>query len=371
MDTRSTTPKGVQGAAGQPAPGREMLDYLVFIGRFEPFHNGHAAVARHALARARRLIFLVGSADTPRTIKNPWTVAERAVMIGTALADVGDRLIVRPLRDHLYNESQWVAAVQRTVAEAVADDGGDATARIGLIGQDKDASSYYLREFPQWPLIDVAHTEALSATELRRYLFEANRLETHGGLMLIRANVPAPVYDMLDAFRRNSPAFTQLVEEYRFIEQYRAAWVDAPYPPTFVTTDAVVVHSGHVLLVRRRAEPGKGLWALPGGFVGQHETVLDACLRELREETRVKLPLPVLKGSLKHTHVFDHPDRSLRGRTITHAFHFDFPLGPLPAVRGGDDADKARWVPVSEALEMGPQLYDDHLHILEYFLGRG
>ena len=347
------------------------FDYLVFIGRFEPFHNGHAAVARHALGRARKLIFLVGSADTPRTIKNPWTVAERAVMIQSALESDTDRLIIRPLRDHLYNESLWIANVQRTVAEAIRADGGDARARVGLIGQDKDASSYYLREFPQWSLVDVRHTETLSATELRRYLFEANQLDSHGGRMLIRANVPAPVFEMLEAFRRNSPAFTQLVAEYQFIEKYRAAWADAPYAPTFVTTDAVVVHSGHVLLVRRRAEPGKGLWALPGGFVGQHEALLDACLRELREETRLKLPLPVLRGSIKNSHVFDHPDRSLRGRTITHAYHFEFPTGDLPDVRGGDDADKARWVPVSEALEMSAQLYEDHLHILEFFLGRG
>lgn len=347
------------------------FDYLVFIGRFEPFHNGHAAVARHALARAKKLIFLVGSADTPRTIKNPWTVAERAVMIQSALGEAGDRLIVRPLRDHLYNESQWIAAVQRTVNEAVKSDGGADDARIGLIGKDKDASSYYLREFPQWDLVDVKHTETLSATELRRYLYEANQLDSHGGLMLIRANVPGPVFDMLEAFRKNSPVFRQLVAEHHFIDTYRAAWADAPYPPTFVTTDAVVVHSGHVLLVRRRAEPGKGLWALPGGFVGQDETILEACLRELREETRLKVPVPVLKGSLKGQNVFDHPERSLRGRTITHAFHFDFPAGDLPDVRGGDDAEKARWIPVSEALDMGPQLFEDHLHILEFFLGRG
>ena len=346
-------------------------DYLVFIGRFEPFHNGHAAVARYALSRARKVIFLVGSADTPRTIRNPWTVAERAVMIQSALADASDRLIIRPLRDHLYNESLWIAAVQRTVAEAVKADGGATDARIGLVGKDKDASSYYLQEFPQWDLLDVRHTETLSATELRRYLFEANQLNSHGGLMLIRANVPGPVFDMLDAFRKNSPAFKQLVAEHQFIDTYRAAWADAPYPPTFVTTDAVVVHSGHVLLVRRRAEPGKGLWALPGGFVGQGEGLLDSCLRELREETRLKIPVPVLKGSIKGEHVFDHPERSQRGRTITHAYHFEFPAGELPEVRGGDDADKARWIPVSEALEMSPQLYEDHLHILEVFLGRG
>jgi bifunctional NMN adenylyltransferase/nudix hydrolase len=346
-------------------------DYLVFIGRFEPFHNGHLAVARYGLTRARKIVFLVGSADTPRTIKNPWTVAERAVMIQSALDDANDRLIVRPLHDHLYNESLWIADVQRTVAEAIKIDGGRANAKIALIGKDKDASSYYLQEFPQWDLVDVKHTETMSATELRRYLYEANQVDSHGGRMLIRANVPGPVFDMLEAFRKSSPTFKQLVAEYHFIETYRAAWNDAPYPPTFVTVDAVIVHSGHVLLVRRRAEPGKGLWALPGGFVDQSETIEQACLRELKEETRLKIPAPVLRGSIKGRHVFDHPERSLRGRTITHAFHFDFPAGDLPDVRGGDDADKARWIPVSEALAMGPSLFEDHLHILEFFLGRG
>lgn len=347
------------------------FDYLVFIGRFEPFHNGHAAVARHALGQAKKLIFLVGSADTPRTTRNPWTVAERSVMIRAALDDVATRLLMRPLRDHLYNEAQWIAAVQRAVQEAIKDDGGAADARIGIIGQEKDASSYYLQEFPQWPLVSVRHTETLSATELRRYLFEAATGEGRGALRMLQASLPGAVFDMLEAFRRNGSTYSRLVNEYRFIESYRDAWAKAPYPPTFVTADAVVVHSGHVLLVRRRAEPGKGLWALPGGFVQQDEAVLAACLRELKEETRLKIPLPVLRGSLKGGHVFDHPDRSQRGRTITHAFHFDFPAGELPAVKGGDDAEKARWFPVSEALDMAPQLFEDHLSILEFFLGRG
>lgn len=347
------------------------FDYLVFIGRFEPFHNGHTAAARHALSRARKLIVLVGSADKPRTIRNPWTVAERMVMIQAALEDLSDRLVLLPLRDHLYNEALWIAGVQRSVSEAIRADGGnEAEARIGVIGQDKDATSYYLQEFPQWPLEEVNRTETLSATELRRYLFEAASENGKGALRMLQANVPAPVYEMLEAFRKSSPAYAQLVAEHHFIQDYRAGWANAPYPPTFVTTDAVVVHSGHVLLVRRRAEPGKGLWALPGGFVKESQPILDSCLRELREETRLKIPVPVLKGSIKGTHVFDHPDRSLRGRTITHAYHFDFPAGELPPVRGGDDADKARWFPISEALEMGPQLYEDHLHILEFFLGR-
>lgn len=343
-------------------------DYLVFIGRFEPFHNGHLAVAEAALARAQRLIVLVGSANTPRTTRNPWSADERAEMIRGALGADAHRVLIHPLRDQLYNETRWVSDVQRTVAELVEPIPGAAPPRIGLVGQDKDASSYYLREFPQWPLVEVQNTATLNATELRRYFFEAGGND--GALRLLRANLPAPVFGMLEAFRRNAPAYRTLVDEYDFLKAYRAGWDAAPYPPTFVTVDAVVVHSGHLLLVRRGAAPGKGQWALPGGFVQPNESLLDAAIRELREETRLKLPPPVLRGALRERAVFDHPERSLRGRTITHAFHFLFPSGELPAVRGGDDAAKARWFPVAEALELEPQLFEDHFHIIGYFLGR-
>jgi bifunctional NMN adenylyltransferase/nudix hydrolase len=347
------------------------FEYLVFIGRFEPFHNGHAAVARAALSKARKLIVLIGSAGTPRTSRNPWTASERAEMVRAALGAHAERAICLPLRDRLYNESLWISDVQRSVAEAVREDGGAADARVGLVGQDKDASSYYLHEFPQWRLLEVQHGEALSATELRRYFFEAGTPGGDGGLRLLKASVPQTVFEMLESFRAHAPEYAALVREYEFLKRYRAGWANAPYPPTFVTVDAVVVHSGHLLLVRRGAEPGKGLWALPGGFVREREALADGVLRELREETRLKLPVPVLRGSLKAREVFDHPERSLRGRTITHAFHFEFPAGELPAVRGSDDAAKARWFPLADALALEPQLFEDHFHIIEFFLGRG
>jgi bifunctional NMN adenylyltransferase/nudix hydrolase len=214
---------------------------------------------------------------------------------------------------------------------------------------------------------------------VRRALFESASLSDAdervdlrgeaGNMMLVESAVPMPVFNYLTAFRE-TPVFAQLVREHYFIKRYRAAYATAPYPPVFVTTDAVVVHSGHILLVRRRSEPGKGLWAFPGGFVGQQERLLDACIRELREETRLKIPEAVLRGSIKANRVFDHPDRSTRGRTITHAFYFEFPLGGLPAVKGGDDADKARWAPLADFFESyEAQMYEDHFHIATYFLG--
>ncbi|WP_330084717.1 bifunctional nicotinamide-nucleotide adenylyltransferase/Nudix hydroxylase [Methylocystis iwaonis] len=334
-------------------------DLAVFIGRFEPFHLGHLAILQRALALSSRVVVLVGSAEAPRTAKNPWSFTERVVMIQAALGGDASRVTALPLRDHLYSENAWLAEAQAQVARVA----GDAKS-IGLFGFSKDASSYYLKAFPQWELVDAASVPLLSATELRRQLFS----QEPGALRLIEANVPAPVFEIIDAFRKTD-AYRQTLDEFRHVESYRAAWADAPYPPVFVTVDSVVAHSGHVLLIKRKAQPGRGLWALPGGFVNQDETLHDAAIRELREETRLKIPAPVLRGSLRGQRVFDHPDRSLRGRTITHAFYFDFPAGELPSVRGADDAARARWVPVSELQNMRACLFEDHFFILEHFLG--
>jgi bifunctional NMN adenylyltransferase/nudix hydrolase len=60
-------------------------------------------------------------------------------------------------------------------------------------------------------------------------------------------------------------------------------------------------------------------------------------------------------------------DRSTRGRTITHAFHILLKDGPLPKVKGGDDAVKAKWVPVGELDSR--MCYEDHYEIIKHFIG--
>lgn len=339
-------------------------DYLVFIGRFQPFHIGHEQVIRTALSLAQNVIVLVGSSNQPRTIRNPWKYVERVGMIFDGLnLDKADqaRVTCAPLQDVSYNDQKWAAGVQDTVADVISRKGWtDMPPKVGLIGHAKDASSYYLKMFPQWELVEHSMNEVISATDLRSLMFEGKNIKFLQGLL------PQPVYDDVVEFTKTE-AFTTLVEEYEHIEKYKKAWKAAPYAPTFVTTDAVVVQSGHVLLIQRRSAPGKNLWALPGGFVNQEEYLIDAMVRELREETRLKVPAPVIKGSVVGQRVFDKPDRSLRGRTITHAFLVQLPPGELPPVKGADDAKDAKWVPISNIKQ--DEMFEDHWSIIQNMLG--
>jgi bifunctional NMN adenylyltransferase/nudix hydrolase len=352
---------------------KRQYDYAVFIGRFEPFHNAHRRVIEKAFTVADKVIVLIGSGGKPRSIKDPFFVEERKVMQRSAFsADAASRLLFGQLHDFPYNDERWTREVQAQVAQLVVADNTvlNGPKRICLVGHFKDRSTEYLRMFPQWPLVEAPNHEQRSATDLRTLMFEAagHPDEATGKWMLVESAVPVGVYAFLREFARGD-AFAQLVREHEFIKGYKAQFASLPYPPTFVTVDAVVVHSGHILLVKRGAEPGKGLWALPGGFIGHDELLLDACIRELKEETRLKLPEPVLRGSIKGQRVFDRPDRSLRGRTITHAYYFEFPSGELPPVKGGDDAAKARWVPLAEFYDMEGMVYEDHYGIATSFLG--
>ena len=329
-------------------------DVAVFIGRFQPFHNGHIDVIEQALEKADNVLVLVGSADAPRSPRNPWTYQERYRMITQSVDDL--RVRVMPLQDASYNDAEWVASVQRAV------EGWEHVERVALVGHSKDHTSYYLNMFPQWDSINVPNYKGINSTDIRAAYFSDYPHD-----YIVSRSCPPAVTRFLDDFHETQ-TYANLHHEVEFINKYKASWATAPYPPIFVTTDAVVVQSGHVLVVERKAMPGAGLLAMPGGFLGQNERIIDGTIRELVEETRIKVPEKVLRGSIVNTHVFDDPNRSTRGRTITHASLIKLQDGPLPKVRGGDDAAKAFWLPLNR-LDIG-RFNEDHYHVINYMIGR-
>lgn len=356
---------------------KNKYNLAVFIGRMQPLHNGHIRNIQKALDIADHVLVIAGSANQPRTPKNPFTVDERIKMIKDIFPT--GRVRVKGVED-FYSDTLWLKNIQSVVHHHIISNGmvygldceDDAVycdAKIAILGHNKDHTSFYLRMFPTWDFIEIGHrvqdaNDIIASTNIRDEYF------TNGHEGINKNILPATVLEFLARFS-TTENYTILKEETAYIKRYHKSWEVAPYPVTFVTTDAVVIQSGHVLLVKRRTAPGKGLWALPGGFIGQHERLEDGVIRELREETKLKVPVPVLRGSIKATEVFDEPGRSLRGRTITNAFLFDLADQPkLPKVKGGDDAAEARWFPLDIVDEMAEVLFEDHKAIIHTMVAK-
>lgn len=336
----------------------DTFDVAVVIGRFQPFHNGHLALIQAALDVAPQVLVVLGSAHAVRSPRNPWTHQERADMIRGALGpEQHARLRFVPMRDYFY-EPRWRKALVEAVTALAPE-----RARIAVVGHFKDATSDYLKGFEGWGLVRVPLQGNVHATALRESYFLAEGAVA--GDSRLEAAVPTSTREWLAAFK-SSPHYVALAAELRALGAYREAWKAAPFPPVFVTVDAVVTCRSHVLLIQRGRSPGKGTWAVPGGFLELGETLLQSALRELQEETGLVLTaqaaLPLA------THVFDHPQRSQRGRTISHGFLFSLGDVPLPTLEAADDAAALQWVPIAELTTREDEFFDDHFHILDTFL---
>jgi 8-oxo-dGTP diphosphatase len=130
----------------------------------------------------------------------------------------------------------------------------------------------------------------------------------------------------------------------RFDGCYHAAAMAMPNTP-LLTTDCVVCDpEGRIVLIRRKSEPFKGAYALPGGFVDLGETVEAACRREVFEEAGVAV------GKLRLVGVYSDPRRDPRGHTVSIAYLANLPDAPKP--KAGSDAAAAEWVKDWRALNL-------------------
>jgi bifunctional NMN adenylyltransferase/nudix hydrolase len=342
------------------------------IGRFQPFHNGHKHLIDFGLKYAEKVVVLVGGSNKARSVKNPWTYEERKAMIqNTYIQEFDDGntdspfcVEVEPLPDVPGNDDAWLGNVHGAVHKHNQDHGS-----IGVIGFKKDNSSYYLDLFPDAKKLILEEGFAtLSATEIRdAYFHRAPHFPDH--------LVPNEVMKFLLDFYQTED-FRYVLEEKEWLDAYKKSWAKTPFPPQFVTCDAVCTQMGHILLVTRGGFPGKGQLALPGGFVEASKgDSFDNILHEMWEEAGIqdahgRIPRGKLKGFFTGKEKrFDDPSRSVRGYTLTTAFRFKFPDGKkLFSVNGGDDAIDAQWYPISYIKANPHLLFEDHFSIIQEML---
>jgi 8-oxo-dGTP diphosphatase len=129
----------------------------------------------------------------------------------------------------------------------------------------------------------------------------------------------------------------------------------------YITVDCLVFSKCEanlqLLLIKRKNEPSKGMWAFPGGFVDAGEELEAAAIRELEEETGMAL------ADIKQLHTFGKVGRDTRFRTIS-VVYYAVADSREHKVAGGDDACDAQWVNIKDITGLA----FDHMEILEFAL---
>jgi 8-oxo-dGTP diphosphatase len=135
------------------------------------------------------------------------------------------------------------------------------------------------------------------------------------------------------------------------------------YPRPAVTVDCLVFRQNsstrEILLIQRKNEPYKGKWALPGGFLEMGETLNEAAVRELREETGLNISV------LEQFHTFDAVNRDPRHRTISTVF-IGTPDKDSGTLKASSDASEVEWF----NLKSLPILAFDHNEIIHLAIHR-
>ncbi|MFP4557714.1 MAG: NUDIX domain-containing protein [Bacteroidales bacterium] len=131
------------------------------------------------------------------------------------------------------------------------------------------------------------------------------------------------------------------------------------YPRMLVTVDAVIFlkdddSTYKILLIKRKNPPFQGRYALPGGFPETDELLKNAAIRELQEETGLKM------NELEQLAAFDKVNRDPRDRNISIAY-YGLTTPQNAKLNAGDDAAEAHWIPLKNL----PELAFDHQEIIE------
>lgn len=268
----------------------------VLIGRFQPPHRAHLALVRQGLGLAAELVIVLGSARSARTVRNPLNDRERIGLIRAALEEEGiewRRVRLEAVPDAFYNLPMWV----RNVRQAVRDE------HAVLVGFEKDASSFYLRLFPEWRSAPPEFISDLNASGVRKAMYV-------GDWATVAGAVTPGVLSGLRTFAL-TPDFAEMQRDAQATLALAAAG-------PIRTVGTLLVSGGRMLLRPRGERPGLGLWAIP------EAASAEAAMQSV-------LPGgPTLPDRLRQR-LLNHPQRLPGLDWQTDAGLYRLPAQPLPA----------------------------------------
>ena len=138
------------------AHSRSGVSRAFYIGRFQPFHNGHLKVISEISKEADELVIGIGSAQLSHTPENPFTAGERIMMISRSLEDLDLYYYVIPIND-IYRNAIWVSHV-----ESMTPPFSQVYSNNPLVSRLFSEAGYELKHSPMYNRV------AYSGTEIRR-----------------------------------------------------------------------------------------------------------------------------------------------------------------------------------------------------------
>lgn len=292
------------------------MSYGVLIGRFQPLHFGHIRTIKEALKVFDEVRILVGSANCPRSFHNPWTFEERKTMIEDALSSEELLKVTIYPSDNHWNDVAWSKSIPSAHQWQSKD-------KASLICPAKDGGTRkYLKDIVRHnPGVYEKLWEPtnpwfqLHSTDLRSVIF--NPFFEDGVIKdgLKQFVYPDTITQILEWRHSSKFEYQRLCRELDYHTRYKTELKN--FPRNELTADLCLFNKSgdKVLMIKRGRPPGELLWALPGGFVDQDETTLQAAYREFEEETRHALDPNVHRVIGRD--VFDEPSRSFRARIVS------------------------------------------------------
>lgn len=334
---------------------------FVYIGRFQPIHNGHMAIIEKTTKMMKEndsFTIIIGSADQERTIRNPLTIEERKKTI--EIATEGMPVKIDTINDSPYDYDEWIRQLAAKLFGYHCFWHHSTFENITIVGME--GVEEYVKRLNN--IVGKGTCKSIVFTE------QDTNINIHS--TKIRENTDAWFNDLfmptkvVDYLRSITPDFVDIIKNINKVADDYAKSCNVKYNTCFMTVDNVVYTADKVLLIRRK---DNGKYAIPGGFAEPYQTMKQNALRELEEETSLTLNDVILdKEPILIDAPFRDPRSSKKVNLISMVYSWN--CKNPDNVKAADDAADAMWVDFKEISNMRPsEFHADHKKIICKVLG--